>query len=569
MSQSGVCIDKIYHDACGSSDGLQVFDKGDKIDGYCFACSTYVPNPYGDEKPMQQPGNMLTIQQISELPSADLVDRALRKDTLDAFGVKVGLDRSTATRVVEHYYPVVKAGVIVGYKKRDVDAKHFTAIGDTKDGELFGQYQAIASGGRKLWITEGELDAMSVYQALVDSNAGTKYAQYKPAVVSLRKGAQGASKELAAAKDLIDKFQEIILCMDNDAAGQTALTAATLALPLEKVKVAKLPLKDANDMLKAGRNKELVNELQWNAKPYRPLTVVSISDIKDEAIKMPEMGMSWPWDTLTKWTYGRVLGNLYGVGAGVGMGKSTFFHKLIAHTIQCKQGRSGMLMLEEPPGKTAKLLATHMHHKRFNRPDGSFDQAELSKAIDDLNDHVWLCDHRHIMLGLKDGWAEIKQTIRHMAIVEGCQHIIIDPMSALVSQMDTSEANIFLNGAMADLAALAEQLQVAIYYGSHLNVPKFGKPHEEGGRVMESQFTGSRAMIKWSQYILGLEGNKQEENAMLKNVRWLRLLKDREYGNTGNFPLWYDSNSGDFIEVDPNSLPNSEASDEQVEKARF
>ncbi len=46
---SGQTLFKIPH-SCGSSDGLQVFEKEDgSVDGYCFSCKRYVPDPLGGQ----------------------------------------------------------------------------------------------------------------------------------------------------------------------------------------------------------------------------------------------------------------------------------------------------------------------------------------------------------------------------------------------------------------------------------------------------------------------------------------------------------------------------------------
>jgi len=39
------CVEKLAH-SCGSNDGLQVFEEGGEYTGYCFACGTYVDDPY-------------------------------------------------------------------------------------------------------------------------------------------------------------------------------------------------------------------------------------------------------------------------------------------------------------------------------------------------------------------------------------------------------------------------------------------------------------------------------------------------------------------------------------------
>ncbi len=48
------CIDKLPH-SCGSSDALQTFEAEDgTYNGYCYACSTYVADPYGSGEPRKQ-----------------------------------------------------------------------------------------------------------------------------------------------------------------------------------------------------------------------------------------------------------------------------------------------------------------------------------------------------------------------------------------------------------------------------------------------------------------------------------------------------------------------------------
>ncbi len=46
----GQCVEKLPH-SCGTRQGLQTFEQEDgKLTGYCFSCNTFVPNPYGEEK---------------------------------------------------------------------------------------------------------------------------------------------------------------------------------------------------------------------------------------------------------------------------------------------------------------------------------------------------------------------------------------------------------------------------------------------------------------------------------------------------------------------------------------
>ena len=94
------------------------------------------------------------------------------------------------------YCPFTKQGKVTGYSARLLSPKKFWRVGDTKEAEFFGMQQAIESGSRTVYITEGEIDAMTVWQALKVKNKGTQYAKNGIAVVSLPNGASSAKSSL-------------------------------------------------------------------------------------------------------------------------------------------------------------------------------------------------------------------------------------------------------------------------------------------------------------------------------------------------------------------------------------
>src|SRR3546814_7334237 len=69
---------------------------------------------------------------------------------------------------------------------------------------------------------------------------------------------------------------------DEDEKGRAALADCLPLLAPGKAYVASLPVKDANEMVKAGRSKELVDAI-WGARAYRPDAIVDINDILDRS----------------------------------------------------------------------------------------------------------------------------------------------------------------------------------------------------------------------------------------------------------------------------------------------
>src|SRR5690606_20357098 len=140
------------------------------------------------------------------------------------------------------------------------------------------------------------------------------------------------------------------------------------------------------------------------------------------------------------------------------------------------------------------------------------------------------------------GWESLKEDIREAAS-NGCTAIFIDPITNLTNGMSAADANTKLQEIAQELAAMALDLNVVIFIFCHLKSPDSGPDHEHGGQVLSSQFAGSRAMMRSCNLMIGIEGDKSPELPLeQKNMRELVLLEDREFGNTGRFPLYWDQN---------------------------
>jgi twinkle protein len=484
------------------------------------------------------------IEEIIGCPIKELSDRGINREVAEHFGTRVGLSQQDGQSIVSHFYPRHVAGNLVGFKTRLIEGKRFWNIKTSNDTpDLFGA-NVCPKRGKRIFITEGECDAMALYQVLTQL-ALPQYSHLTPPVISLPDGSQSAASALSNAKDLLSGFEEIVLVPDQDAAGLSFVQEAAKVLDLKKVRVAKFKEKDPNAMLLAGKLEELKWAVLTEARPYRPTSIVTVDDVMDEAMKLPEWGLSWPWPSLTQLTYGIRRGEGYGFAAAPKIGKTEAFKQIQQHLI-CNHGlRIGTFMLEEAPKHTAKIIAGKLMGKQFHKPDGDFTQEELRAGLEALRDKAFFFNH----FGFKE-WEEIKENIRILVAAEGVKDIFIDPLTALVSKLSASEANDELNMVMTDLASMAQELDFTYYYTSHLNPPKTGRPHERGGKVHESQLTGSRAMTKWSHCIIGIERNKDPElSEMERNRSNFVLLCDRVFGNVGQFPVQYNKETGQYLEM--------------------
>lgn len=550
--EPGEFIEHIPHADCGSSDGLAVYEKADgTINGYCWACDTYVKHPYGEEgvkvdKPIKP--RVDWQGEVAALPFADLKDRGLRLDTLEYFGVRVAFDQNTGSEIESHYYPVTKGGVVSGYKKRRVKDKHFTSLGDCRgDTDLFGYSQARDAGGKKLFITEGELDAMALYQVLVDANKGTKWSHLRPSVVSITKGAAGATKEIGRCHHFISRFEEVVLVFDNDEAGRAASSSVASLFP-DKVKIVTLSEKDASDMLTKGKSKALRDAVLFQGEQHKPDGLKTIMDLKDAMLKPVEWGMTWPWPHVTKATYGIRRGELYIFGAGSGCGKTETFKEVIQHVVHEHHNPVGLFFLEEPAARTAKAIAGKFANRRFHIPDAGWKQEELEEQYRIMAEQNLI--HIYDSFGVKK-WENIKEKIRYMVVVLGVKDIFLDHLTALTA--DEPDERRALDTMLADMSSMAEELNFTFYAISHLTRPGQGrKSHEEGGRVRQADFRGSGSIAFWAHYMFALERNTQADEFEERNRVTFRCLKDRMSGNaTGTcVPLEYNHDTGRLLETE-------------------
>jgi len=139
-----------------------------------------------------------------------------------------------------------------------------------------------------------------------------------------------------------------------------------------------------------------------------------------------------------------------------------------------------------------------------------------------------------------------------MHLLDNINIFFIDPLTALISRFSSSEANDKLNEICTDMADLVQNYPITIFCYSHVNPkPKGAKTHEQGGKVLSSEFTGSRAMEKWFHYGHGIMRDRTEEcPPERKNMSTFQMLFDREYGQSYSCDVYFDEETVTYLEPD-------------------
>lgn len=504
---------------CGSSDANSVYDDGHQ---FCFACQTFTPA--GDELPRK------AVTKNTELISGEfmaLTKRNIREETARKFGYQVGRLGGTPVQVAPYFD---RDGNMVAQKIRTPD-KQFKVLGDISNALPFGA--PLWGKGKKLVVTEGEIDALSVSQA-----QGNKWP-----VVSVPNGAQGAKKHMQKCFDYYDSFEEIIVMFDQDEPGRKAAQEVCQLFAPGKAKVASLSMKDANELLVAGKEQEIVQAV-WNAKPYRPDGIISGEDLWAEVSKEdPIQSVPYPWSALNEITRGSRKGELVTLTAGSGVGKSAVVREIAYHLVNAGE-KVGMIMLEESTKRTALGLMGLYLNKPLHLDRNGISEEDLRSSFDATvgSGRVFLYDH----WGSSD-IDNLLSRVRFLARGCGCQWIILDHLSIVVSGLGDGDERRLIDNAMTSLRTLVEETGVGMFLVSHLKRPE-GKGHEQGAQTALSQLRGSHSIAQLSDMVIGLERDQQGDNS---NVTTVRVLKNRFSGETGVAGyVHYDRETGRLSETD-------------------
>lgn len=549
---------KINCEACGSSDANEVYDDGHQ---FCYACSNYISKDKKKilEKVIEENDNVDTntginiyvsgqsqrptqLQRISPsnlkpIPNEGYLPcRGISSETMKKFQVW--------TQGNDQYYPYYKAETHSANKIRTLSTKGFLVQGDLSRSELFGQ-QLFSKGGKYLTVTEGELDALSVYQAF-----GKQYP-----VVSV-KGASSAEKDITDNWEYVNSFETVVLCFDRDEPhkkpngdiwfpGQEAAVRVAALFPLGKVRILTLQkAKDANDYIQKGWGPDFVKEW-WAAPVWTPAGLRLAKDLWGEVSSEDNYeSKEYPWEGLQKMLYGIRLSEVVLLTADTGVGKTQIL-KEIEFKIRKDDHEAGigLLHLEEPNKHTLKGLMSISANKRLHLPDvaSEVSKEELRKYYDDI------CDTEKIVLWDHFGSNQIDEvlnTIRYMFNL-GCKYIFLDHLSIIVSDQSGDERK-QLDEISTKLKKLCMELNIAVIAVIHIN--------------RKGEVRGSAGPEQVSNIVIKLHRDKNDNDEWRRNITKMVVEKNRFSGTTGPACyVYFDAVTGRLVELNEEQIKRYEA----------
>lgn len=543
---------------CPSSDAFFIYEKvSGVLDAHCYSCGYHRdPFTYGHYNGLVDKTEPSGLNRASKtihksiLPTLDeclshpirpIPERSLSRETCERFQVRIGVDTKDGSTPIYYLFPRTKNGDITGFMKKDLP-KNFIGIGDCKDCEPFG-FSLLPERGKRLFITEGAEDAMSVYQCLKDNSN----VDWEPDVIALL----GANKisHLAEYAERINKFDKIILCLDNDAVGKEA-TNKICKMFSGKVYTVKLTEKDPNDMLMKGKGVDLKWALLTGAKKYQPDGIVNAKDCWERYKKVMD-AECFPYPStmpiLNQKTYGVRPGSLVTITSGSGCGKTQFLRELKYHYWLTTNEKIADIALEEDVGDTiGGLMSLHLN-KRITLPDVNVPEEQEKQAFQDIFDSGRFTMYDYFG-GMDDD--NLFSKLRYFTST-GHKFIFLDHLSIVVSEYASEGGERErIDTIMTKLAKLVKETNCVIFLVVHLKkAESSSNTFEQGATPSLDDLRGSGSIKQLSWDVIGLSRNQQHPDKLCANTSELHVLKCRFTGRTGKAGfLLFDDKTGRMIQ---------------------
>ena len=512
-------IGKTKCPACPSSDGFTLYDDGH---GYCFVCNHY-EKEIGKEEDMPVAAPQVTSLELFESQLGDYrgcQERGITKTIAEHYGVRATYD--SERNITAYNYPYYDTGELVAYKVRTLP-KQFKTVGDFKNVWPFG-CQSFGMGGKRLVITEGEFDAMSVAQASLE--------HYNKIYPTISIASASNLKSLLYARDWIRSFEEVVLFFDKDEAGKKAIKEAANIIGIDKVKIATSPAKDPCELYIAAGHHGVMRAI-WDAQPYSPAGIVVGHAPVWEQYLARQSTESVPYpdclDGINDKTKGMRFGEITLFTSGTGSGKSTVIKEIVLDLLDKTSYKIGMISLEESIGDTAEKLIQMKLKQNLQEHDVPLDIQEAASKEVFGDERLVLLDHQGSV-----GDESLIDKIEYMALM-GCKYLILDHITIAVSEgAEGYTGNEAIDKVMSDLLKITKKHNVWLGVISHLRKVQGGSTTFEQGKLPSmDDIKGSGSIKQISFDIIGFSRDMANENEEVRNTINFIVLKSRFSGKTG------------------------------------
>jgi len=513
-----------------SKDNLAVYSDGQT---HCFSCGKH---GFSTENKKKQRKNIYfvkdnkheTVQTNDDDDDSwihdyrgefySLTDRNLRAETLEKFKVKC--EKDADGKIIKHHYPYYnQKGEMVGMKTRLVDSKKFFCSGNaSSDNQLFGQ-NLFQAGGKFVTVLEGEIDALSGFEA-----SGSRWAN-----VSVGVGVQCVAN-IKANLEWLDSFETVVICFDNDEVGRESAQKIAPLLGPNKCKILTLAkYKDVSDYVSNNDSKAYIDEW-WNySKEYTVSGVATVEDMRNalldyrdtELIPLPES-----FGNLNYMMRGGIArGELVSIIAHTSIGKTTILNELIYHFATKTKEKIGCFMVEDSIDETIRKVVSVSTGENLQlvKPKELNVDSIMDEALDiGFASRIQLHNDGGGSIDLEEMFSKIRYFVKGL----NCTVILVDPLHTAIKNLSNEN----IEEVMDRFIKLCKETKVAVILSTHTRKPDDGShPH----KISEYDVKGSGAIPQACHTNILFSRDKLAEDEYTKNSTRIRVPKLRRTGQTG------------------------------------
>jgi len=385
------------------------------------------------------------------------------------------------------------------------------------------------AGGKRLYLTEGEFDAASLFQVL-----GKTYP-----VKSLPSAAI-SEKFIKKNIEYIKSFQEVVYAGELDDAGRRAAEKLYAAIPEKFYYVPLTKWKDANEFLMNGDGETL----KWAAlKPqrYSPDNFFCTDDAVEKALLEENPYEYVPtghsgWDEKSR---GLVKGGITFIKAPRGTGKTELIRYFETAMLKDEDTRIALLHAEEMKSTTYRAMATYQLGKNVRtKDDAKWNDTSEEDVIVAAKEATK--GERTIVFEMRAGDDPMKilEYVRLAATVYGADFIFVDHIQRLayLSANGVDGATSMLTALGSRMAQLCKELNIGVIFISQVN---------DDGRTKYAAALEEEAII-----CVLLERDADSEDEIEQNTTRFNFDKNRPFSKLGQAGgVYYDPESTILTEV--------------------
>lgn len=499
---------------CGSSDAFSWNDGGY---GKCHSCESSYPMKnmpevfdwVEKEYPLKP---RIDHKKVKPAKGIFTEVRGIEADICKYYGIQLQLDENDEPLRYAFKYPdKVKLRLYH-------DKKFWIKDGGTIN-DLFGP-EFNAGTSKRIYITEGEFDAASLYQIL-----GRSYP-----VKSLPSSSFG-DKFIKNNYAYLNTFKEIVYAGELDDAGRKAAEKLYAAFPEKFYYVPMSKHKDANEFLMAGDGEDL----KWAAlKPqrYSPENFFCSDEDVRHAIETenPYEYVPTGHTGVDSKIRGLVKGGLTFIKAPRGTGKTEVIRYFETGLLKNSDTRIALLHMEEMRSTTYRAMATYELGVNVRTKDDAkgngITEEEVISAAQRITD-----GERTVIFEMRshDDPMRLLEYVRLASTVYGVGYIFVDHVQRLayLSQSGVDAATSTLTTLGSQMAQLAKELNIGVVFISQVN---------EDGRTKYAGALEEEAII-----CIKIDRDVESEDEIEQNTTTFHIQKNRPFAQLGAAgSLFYD-----------------------------